>query len=585
MYNNTVCPELQVNECFFRFFFTRNYNVGFGTPKTDMCSTCLLFKKKMKKADDVTKMQLLVQQRIHKLQANSFYEFIKQDSPEVETFRFDCQKNLALPKAPDQQAYFSMQLNFYQLAIINGASKGKINPISVRSYTWSELDYHKGSNEVASCVYHTLMNFEFSQRCGAQKKNSILIGMLSHWLLKLSPATIEQVEIFFPVVGHSYIPPDRRFGNIEKTIKRKPEITSPQQYIQVLQKWGSVYRLGVDTPVFHWKTSVQNAMKLPEEDAWREIAEILNVDVQELKKKVESLKGSFRGEKSRSTGKKSRRLEKKKTGDCSAKRRGIYISQTGKVMPKKTIIALGVLCKANCRLGCSSKFNEEDRELILRKYYSLDENAQTALLFNSVKVFPVKRHKVAARKHKRFSFGYSISFKQKTESICQDAICSRYQFSRKKIERIQNMLKQGKSAPAPSKRGKHSNRPHKIKEEVLACIINHIKKFAAEESHYSRNRNCHKKYLSPLLNMTQMHKLYLQECEEKKLDDSFKVNKHSMYVHVFTNKFNLSFGQPRSDTCSICDSGQNSETHTQNYKAAFNSQKRDREKPITEKNT
>nr|CAH7751519.1 unnamed protein product [Callosobruchus chinensis] len=147
-----------------------------------------------------------------------------------------------------------MQLNFYHLAIINGASKGKINPTSVRSYTWTELDYHKGSNEVASCVYHTLMNFEFSQStkivrffcdgCGAQNKNSILVGMLSHWLLKLSPATIEQVEIFFPVVGHSYIPPDRLFGNIEKTIKRKPEITSSQQYIQVLQKWGSVYRLG-----------------------------------------------------------------------------------------------------------------------------------------------------------------------------------------------------------------------------------------------------------------------------------------------------------------------------------------------------
>nr|CAI5869393.1 unnamed protein product [Callosobruchus analis] len=35
------------------------------------------------------------------------------------------------------------------------------------------------------------------------------------------------------------------------------------------------------------------------EDVWREIAEILNVKVQELKKKVESLRGSFRREKSR----------------------------------------------------------------------------------------------------------------------------------------------------------------------------------------------------------------------------------------------------------------------------------------------
>nr|CAH7736572.1 unnamed protein product [Callosobruchus chinensis] len=38
---------------------------------------------------------------------------------------------------------------------------------------------------------------------------------------------------------------------------------------------------------------------IKKEDGWREIAAILNVEVQELKKKMESLKGSFRREKSR----------------------------------------------------------------------------------------------------------------------------------------------------------------------------------------------------------------------------------------------------------------------------------------------
>nr|CAH7765125.1 unnamed protein product [Callosobruchus chinensis] len=38
---------------------------------------------------------------------------------------------------------------------------------------------------------------------------------------------------------------------------------------------------------------------IKKEDALREIAEILNVDVQELKKKMESLKGSFRRKKSK----------------------------------------------------------------------------------------------------------------------------------------------------------------------------------------------------------------------------------------------------------------------------------------------
>lgn len=38
---------------------------------------------------------------------------------------------------------------------------------------------------------------------------------------------------------------------------------------------------------------------IKKEDAWQEVAEIVNVEVQEIKKKIESLKGSFRREKSR----------------------------------------------------------------------------------------------------------------------------------------------------------------------------------------------------------------------------------------------------------------------------------------------
>lgn len=276
MFNNSVRPDLQVKESFFRYFFTRKYNVGFGTPKTDLCSTCLQFKEKIKQCtDDGTRNHLMTQQRIHKIRANSFYQLLKenQDDPEVVTFSFDCQKNLALPKIPDQAAYFSMQLNFYHFAVVEGSSKGKLNPATVRSYIWTEVDHQKGSNEIASAVFHTLTTFEFSDTvkivqlfcdgCGAQNKNSIVIGMLCNWLLKLSPPTIKEVQVIFPVVGHSYIPPDRLFGQIEKLIKKKPEVTSPEQYVEIIQKWGKVYILGVDAPVFDWKSKVQLVMKPP----------------------------------------------------------------------------------------------------------------------------------------------------------------------------------------------------------------------------------------------------------------------------------------------------------------------------------
>nr|CAI5861566.1 unnamed protein product [Callosobruchus analis] len=156
---------------------------------------------------------------------------------------------------------------------LQGRSKGIFNPSTVRSYVWTELDHQRGSNEIASAVHHTLTTFRFGETvktvrlfcdgCGAQNKNSIVIGMLCNWLQNLSSPNIEEVQVIFPIVGHSYIPPDRLFGQIEKVTKKKSEITSPGQYIEITQKWGKVYKLGDDIPVFDWKSNVHVLVKPP----------------------------------------------------------------------------------------------------------------------------------------------------------------------------------------------------------------------------------------------------------------------------------------------------------------------------------
>ncbi|KAF2879280.1 hypothetical protein ILUMI_26898 [Ignelater luminosus] len=157
MYNNTVTGDLQVKESSFRYFFAKKYNTGFDAPKTDLCSTCLQFKDKLKKASDIhTKNQLVIQQRLHKMRSNAFYDLLKkkQADPTAVTFSFDCQKNLALPKK---------------------VQRGKS---TVRSYVWTELDHQKGSNEIAFAIHHILATYEFNghtkiiylfcDSCGAQ---------------------------------------------------------------------------------------------------------------------------------------------------------------------------------------------------------------------------------------------------------------------------------------------------------------------------------------------------------------------------------------------------------------------------------
>lgn len=95
--------------------------------------------------------------------------------------------------------------------------------------------------------------------CGAQNKNSIMVGMCAKWLTQ-APRHIKTVELVFPIPGHSFIPPDRVFGLVEKEIKRMETISKPVEYIEVFEKYGTVVLLN---NVKDWKTALGNIIRPP----------------------------------------------------------------------------------------------------------------------------------------------------------------------------------------------------------------------------------------------------------------------------------------------------------------------------------
>ena len=68
--------------------------------------------------------------------------------------------------------------------------------------------------------------------------------------------------------------------------------------------------------------------------------------------------------------------------------------------------------------------------------------------------------------------------------------------------------------------------------------------------HYSRNKNKHCKYLSPLPSIAEMHRLHVKEQERQV---ATPIIKYSYYAKIFNEEFNLSFGYPKSDTCGVCE--------------------------------
>lgn len=267
-------PNLKAPYDYFRQVFVKYYNVGFGSPATDQCSKCMELKERIKNTrDQAKKRELNVTLEIHKKRAKKFFELLKVEENNEMTFSFDCQKNLIFPKLTDQTAYFLRQFYVYNFTMCKGPSKDSQSKENTFIYTWKEFDASKGSSEIASCVHHRLSNTEypshidtirlFCDGAGGQNKNSILITALLNWLLKVAPQQIKSVILFYPTPGHSYIPPDRVFGVIEKKIRKMETIEHPATYVDVFKESGTVIEVTEDFLVRDWKSISETAVKKP----------------------------------------------------------------------------------------------------------------------------------------------------------------------------------------------------------------------------------------------------------------------------------------------------------------------------------
>lgn len=141
---------------------------------------------------------------------------------------------------------------------------------NVTFFHWTQDLRPKGSNKICSGVFYKLNSLALSDNikiirlvadgCGGQNKNTAMVAMCSHWLSK-APKHVRSVELIFPVVGHSYIPPDRVFGMIEKKIKKVERIIKPEEYINIFKEFGTTIELGTECPVFDWKSESEIYLK------------------------------------------------------------------------------------------------------------------------------------------------------------------------------------------------------------------------------------------------------------------------------------------------------------------------------------
>lgn len=268
IFNNNTEEKFNVNYKYFSRVFNNHFNIGFGSPATDVCGYCVRTLTQISICKEPReKQKLKTELQVHKVRAKNFHKLMKEQPADTTSYCFDLQQVQPLPKVPIQDAFYSQQVSFYCLCITENTDIK--NPVF---YTWLETEAKRGAAEVCSALRHFLetANFTattkklrlFADGCSGQNKNCHVMHMLMLWLNKDAPKMIQSIEVIFPVRGHSYLPADRVFGRAEKLIRAHSTIKTREKYHEIVySKIGRVRTLGTDWCLYDIKSALTSLKK------------------------------------------------------------------------------------------------------------------------------------------------------------------------------------------------------------------------------------------------------------------------------------------------------------------------------------
>lgn len=186
---------------------------------------------------------------------------------------FDMMQNQPLPKLSITETFYSRQIWLYNLTFVLNSELQ--NPENCFTYTWLETESGRGPNEVASALLNflemidnrlqtqdkpmTVVNL-FSDSCSAQNKNQFVMTALLYFI-NHKAKVINEIHHYFPIRGHSYMPPDQVFGRIEKKLRQMETILSPNEYYKVFKEYTTVRTFDKDYAIMDFKTAVKKIVK------------------------------------------------------------------------------------------------------------------------------------------------------------------------------------------------------------------------------------------------------------------------------------------------------------------------------------
>ncbi|CAG9783437.1 unnamed protein product [Diatraea saccharalis] len=231
-----------VSKSTFKNIFYKKFNLRFKKPQKDTCNKCDIFNVQKKNLTGPELEKVENEHRVHLDKAKSLRQQMKKDMKvatidnTIETLTFDLEKTNCLPRLPTNIIYYKRQLNLYNFGIHQASNnQGYFN-------IWLEHEGGRGTQEVGCCLKKFILNnlrnttkelILWADSCGGQNKSIKLVLMLLHLLLNHDK--LEKITMRFLQPGHTFLPNDSEFGDLECALKTHNRLYTVDDYINVMK--------------------------------------------------------------------------------------------------------------------------------------------------------------------------------------------------------------------------------------------------------------------------------------------------------------------------------------------------------------
>jgi hypothetical protein len=218
------------------------HGLRFAPYKTDTCGTCDELNNQL--IVDPTNEELLEKKKTHLREADMGFKMQKADreSASAETHEAiwgDMMSVLQIPKLPTGAAFYKRKYKVYNEDFYS-ASRNEHN-----MFLWGQLEGKKGANDVISCLHQFLETVPdgckhlicWFDGTSSQLKNTSTLLYLLHRTDSTSPLyKFERICVKHAVPGHTFMPPDRAFGDVSRKLKKHEVIGDPTEIKDIINK-------------------------------------------------------------------------------------------------------------------------------------------------------------------------------------------------------------------------------------------------------------------------------------------------------------------------------------------------------------